>query len=272
VAEVLVADDLQGDPEGFVCTLLAAHPGLSAALVHRLSTHRSACARAMIATRGDITEKQRETVIASLPGPDEDEGLARLAGGPLYHLNAFDVAARGLAAGSAQAGLACLGSAQPFLRRAAARSAPLTAEVLAGLFDDADPDVACAAAFRHPDPPGAVVERLVLRNSGPRGPGRRLLRHPAFPAEAWVRLAASDEAWLRRAACQYPRLPADVVGRLARESEPTVRAAAAAHPNLPEQCVADLLADSGKLVPESMGESSALTVDWMLWLLDDAQL
>lgn len=236
VAEVLMAD-LHTDPEGFTCVLLAGHPGLSAVLVHRLSTHRSACTRAMIATRGDITEKQRSTVIASLPRPDEDADLAGLAGDPFYGLDALDVAARGLAAGSAHAGPACLGSAQPFLRRAAARSAPLTPEVLAALFDDADPDVACAAAFRHPDPPGEVLERLVLRNSGPRQSGRRLLRHPAFPAEAWARLAASDETWLRRAACRDPRLPADVVGRLARESEPAVRAAAAGHPNLPEQCI-----------------------------------
>lgn len=94
VAEVLMAD-LHTDPEGFTCVLLAGHPGLSAVLVHRLSTHRSACTRAMIATRGDITEKQRSTVIASLPRPDEDADLAGLAGDPFYGLDALDVAARG---------------------------------------------------------------------------------------------------------------------------------------------------------------------------------
>lgn len=247
---------------------LAAHPLLPSAAVGSLATDDSPMVRAMIATRGDITGELRAALIASLPADGEDEDLDYFPVEWLF--SPADAPDCGMAVGSVEAGLAGLAAGHRFLRQAAALSAPLPPEVLAGLFDDADAVVAAAAVHRHPSPPGDVLERAVRRRAPGRLSERVLLRHPALPSEAWRRFAADEKPWLRAQACRDPRLSAESVGRLARDPDARVRAAAAGHPNLPEDCVADLVADSEGYVPESMGQSPALPPAWMHRLLDEA--
>lgn len=262
---------LAADPDDFTRVCLAAHPLLPSALIGTLAADQSPSVRAAVATRDDITPAARSETIASLPGPeegyDEDSGFALEV---FFGIGRPEGGNRNLSSGSAETGRACLRSPYPPLRRVAARSAALPPESLAELFDDADHKVAAAAILRHPDPPGAALERLALHRHAWWWPGPRPLDHPAFPQDAWARFAVRDEPALRSAACRDPHLPPEIVARLARDTEPQVRAAAAKHPNLPEHCVAPLLADTGRWVAESMGESPALTVGWMRRLLDDA--
>lgn len=266
------AAEIADDPDWFVRILLAVHLRLPAAAIDRLSGDRSAGVRATIATRGDISSELRETLIAGLSGGRDEERLRTLSADFFFAAPEFDDGSRGAAVGSTEAGLACLRSANPFLRRAAALSAPLPRQALAELFDDPDSEVACAAVRRHPDPPAAVVERSAVRLSGGWWPGFQLLRHRSFPPDAWARLADHEEWFIRREACRYPHLPAEILARLARDTEPKIRAAAAQHPNLPMECIAALVVDEGRTVAESMGGSPALTVDWMRQLLIGAGL
>lgn len=221
----------------------------------------------MIAARGDIPAALRGELIADLP-PEDDELdhielgiLLDALRGPGRTWNGAPI--------SAQAARACLASGHRFLRHVVAAAAPLSLQELTALLDDTDARVALAAAWRHPNPPGEVFERLVTHSANA-GPGPGLLHHPAFPPDAWVRLAAREETSLRVKACRYARLPAEIVGRLARDPEPRVREAAAGHRNLPDHMIPALLADPVGKVAELMGASPALTVEWMCRLLDEA--
>ena len=255
------------DPEPFVRMTLAAHRRLPGSLVSLLAQDEATAVRAMLATRGDIPAALRDELIANLPLEDDDlhylelDTLLNALRSPGRKWNGAPI--------SAEAARACLASGQRFLRHVVAVAAPLSLEELAALFDDTDAQVASAAAWRHPNPPGEVLERLATHptNAWPAG---GLHHHPAFPPDAWARLAAHEQTWLRVEACKYAQLPAEIVGPLARDPEPQVREAAAGHPNLPTYLIPALLADPAGKVAERMGASPALTVDWLYRLLDES--
>lgn len=269
---------LAADPDSSVRMLVAGRPDLPPELLAALAADPNGWVQAAVAVRGDIDEPLRDTLVRQVCGEngDADEENAPAVGpdgSPLIFTAWIDdaqgdSATAWMAHVPPQRALAYVHSRHAFLRRAAAARAPLPPDVLAALWDGADPEAALLAAARHPDPPGAVLERLFAQH-GPAAGFYNLAAHPNFPPDAAARLARSTEPWHQAfAAARAPSLPAATVARLSADPDPWVRALAARRRDLPPDRVPALLADPEYPVPEAMGGSPALPREWMERLVE----
>ncbi|WP_207400260.1 hypothetical protein, partial [Actinomadura fibrosa] len=135
----------------------------------------------------------------------------------------------------------CATSAHVGLRRLAAHSPHLPADLVTLLAADGDFTVRALLAEHHPGAPGELLLAVTLES---RHPARfERLGHPNFPHAGLARLAGSPDPVARMLAIRDPAASAEVVERLSRDGEPRVRAAAAGDARLPVARLLELLDD-----------------------------
>ncbi|TDC88734.1 LRV domain-containing protein [Actinomadura sp. 7K507] len=140
-------------------------------------------------------------------------------------------------------------SAHVGLRRFAAYSPHLPADLVARLAADGDFAVRMLLSERHPDPPGELLLSVALES-------RLLTRldrtgHPNFPRAGLARLAGDADPVARALALRDPVLGTGAVDRLSRDADPAVRAAAARDARLPPARLLELLDD-----PDAAGSAA----------------
>jgi hypothetical protein len=135
---------------------------------------------------------------------------------------------------------ACAWSGHPILRRVAAISPYLPAELVSRLADDPDPHVRHLLAYNHPlAPPHLLLEAFI---AGSRQ--RPFLRtHPRLPRTGLAGLLDHHDPEVRALAAADPTLPQPPIPQLA-DTDARVQAAAAANPLLPTDVLAELLSDT----------------------------
>lgn len=140
-------------------------------------------------------------------------------------------------------------SAHVGLRRFAAYSPHLPADLVARLAADDDFVVRLLLSEHHPDPPGELLLAVALESPFITRLDR--VGHPNFPCAGLARLACDDDPVARRLALRDPGLGAGAVERLSRDPDPGVRAAAARDARLPVPRLLELLDD-----PEAAGSAA----------------
>ncbi|MFD0352049.1 hypothetical protein ACFQ0M_49675 [Kitasatospora aburaviensis] len=154
---------------------------------------------------------------------------------------------------------ACAVSEEPELRRVAASSPLLPADLVETLAQDEDEEVRIRLACHHPlAPPRLLLDVFVT------WPCHRphLLTLPAFPRTGWTHLIGHPDPEVRALAAADPTLPEPLVD----DPDESVRRAAAANPSLTPQALEPLLADPR--TAEGAAANPSLPVPRMNALLD----
>ncbi|MFZ3493989.1 AAA family ATPase [Streptomyces sp. 5.8] len=153
------------------------------------------------------------------------------------------------------------------LRRTAACSERLPAELVRGMLDDEDPTIRMIALERTPDVDLATAEDIERRHGG-----SKFLDRPAdyfiFPPEALRRFAADPDARMRVLALRDPDLPAALLERLAADGDHTVRRAVAEDSRTAPGTLLRLLGDDSESVAMSAAASPDLPLEAMRAVLD----
>lgn len=204
---------------------VAANPCLPADLVTRLAADPDEDVRLAVSLRPELTEAERAAIDYRV-GPKD-----RLRP-PRWFRERLD-----------DSGLLrrCATSGHVGLRRFAAHSPHLPADLLALLARDDDFAVRALLAEHHPDAPGDLLLAVTLESAHAARFER--LRHPNFPHAGLARLAGSPDPVARMLTIRDPGASAAVIERLSRDDEPRVRAAAAGDARLPVARVLELLDD-----------------------------
>ncbi|MGR4882439.1 hypothetical protein ACIPUC_23975 [Streptomyces sp. LARHCF249] len=157
------------------------------------------------------------------------------------------------------------------MRRAAARSGALPDEQRRRMYEDEDATVRFFAFAGSPDPDPVVAEGLERRHVQGKFPGRPADR-VRFPAETLRRFGADPSPRLRVLALRDPELPAELAERLAADEDAAVRreVAGSGHPRLPLPALLRLLGDAGRLVAAAAASSPMLPQAVMRQIVDRA--
>jgi hypothetical protein len=264
-----LAAELAADPERGVRHAVARNPSLPAPARERMVTLPDPDIRVGLVLNPATPEPLRARLDAEMAARtrsfDDADIDALLAVQALWHdpvswLREMPLAAR----------LAYLNSPCTFLRRALASHPDLPPDAVSRLRQDQNVHVRWAAARRR-DAPADYLE-AVLRDDGDE-PGReRLVEHPNFPGDAFLRFAGSAQLRLRAIACESPVLPTDLVQRLSRDPEPQVRRAAASHAKLPAEDAVRLLGEDDLDVVRAAAAAPALPIPVMVELVERAGL
>ncbi|MEU8207881.1 hypothetical protein AB0B85_01635 [Micromonospora sp. NPDC049044] len=224
----------------------------------RLATDPAVEVRTAVSTHPGLTEQQRAGIdidVTTVPGDG--------------HFGSVDVRCRWVpypndAAPDITDALRWARSANPLLRRRAARHAGLPADIVTVLADDSDLGVRVLLAQHHPAAPPALLLRCYLEYHCC---GRdRLSELPQFPTEGLARFADNPDPAIRRLVALDPHADPDLVDRLSTDADATVREAMASSPRLPAPRVTALLDDPE--LAEAAAANPALTVDHIQQILD----
>lgn len=151
------------------------------------------------------------------------------------------------------------GSVNPLLRRRAARTPELPADLVTGLADDPDLGVRVLLAQHHPGAPPELLLRCFLEYHGC---GReRLSALPQFPTDGLAAFADHADPVVRRLVALDPHADPALVERLCADPDAAVRQAMAACPRLPVTRITALLDDPD--LAEHAAVNPALPVDRM---------
>ncbi|BEL06797.1 hypothetical protein Q0Z83_049880 [Actinoplanes sichuanensis] len=224
-----------GDLEAVRC--MARNRTLPADMVQKLSGHTDIEVRAEIARRGDLTAGQIERL-----GADPAEQVRTAVATHAYLTEKErDILARAADLDPGEAARWAR-SENPRLRRWAARSRQLPADLVTVLAEDPDAEVRENVALHQVDAPAGLLLATYLADSGQSA----LLSRPRFPAAGLARFADDPDPHLRLLATLDPEVDPTVVDRLTAD---------------PHRCVAQWAACS-----------RYLPVDRLLALLDDPDL
>ncbi|MCX5295205.1 hypothetical protein OG898_01685 [Streptomyces sp. NBC_00193] len=266
------------DTEAQVRIALAGRPDLSAESLAALATDTDAGVRAALARRPELPED----LLRRLLTDTEPEVRARACGHgappDLHAVLLADPATRkevvrsleldpDTASALAADPVPYAASPHTGLRRAAARSERLPAELLRGMLEDEDPTVRMIALERTPDVDPATAEDIERRH------GRsKFLDRPAdyfpFAPETLRRFAADPAPRMRLLALRDPDVPAALLERLAADEDHTVRRAVAEDSRTATGTLLRLLGDGSESVAMSAAASPGLPVEAMRAVLD----
>lgn len=268
---------LAADPDEDVRRRLAQHPELAPEVRDLLGRDTNPAVRGAVFERADTPPELRaeihEGLLAGYLRADEDPSSGFEDGGEDDLLCYITLTASELRAYPwvAAGPVPYADSPHLGLRRAAARSKDLPAEVRGRLLGDEDATVRLLALARIPDPDLAVAEDLERRHV--QGKSRdRPADFVRFPPETLRRFGSDPSPRLRPLALRDPGLPAEVAERLAADEDAMVRrtVAGSGHPRLPAGALLRLLADTEWLVAEAAASSPMLPQAVMRAVLDRA--
>ncbi|WP_207945589.1 hypothetical protein [Actinomadura sp. 7K534] len=227
------ARELCRDPRPETRAAAAANPHLPPDLVGVLAADPEPAVRLAVSLRPELTEEQRAAIDYHV-GPDD-----RLRPPEWFWARLDDIGLLRRCATSAHVGL----------RRFAAHSPHLPADLVARLAADDDFAVRLLLSEHHPDPPGELLLAMALES--PFFTSLDRVGHPNFPCAGLARLAGSADATARALALRDPALTAGLVERLSRDPDAAVRAAAARDERLPVPRLLELLDD-----PDAAGSAA----------------
>ncbi|TDE32867.1 LRV domain-containing protein [Actinomadura sp. 6K520] len=219
------ARELCRDPSPATRAAAAANPHLPADLVEVLAADPAHEVRLAVSLRPELTEDRRAAIDYHV-GPHD-----RLHPPEWLWARLDDLGLMRRCAASAHVGL----------RRFAAYSPHLPADVVARLAADDDFVVRLLLSEHHPDPPGDLLLAVALESPFITRLDR--VGHPSFPSAGLARLAGSADPVARVLALRDPALGPGAVERLSRDPDPAVRAAAARDGRLPAARLLELLDD-----------------------------
>lgn len=139
------------------------------------------------------------------------------------------------------------------------------------LDDDPALKVRRMAACR-PDAPPDVLERLVRAHGDELRVGPPLVEHPNFPRHTLRTFVDEPNAHVRYLALQDPELPVPALQRLAAAEEALLRRGVAGHPNITEALLERLLSDPDPEVVHDAAANPVLRAVRMRRILADAGL
>ncbi|MEU8801971.1 hypothetical protein [Spirillospora sp. NPDC048819] len=212
---------------------VAANPHLPPGLVEILAADPEHEVRLAVSLRPELTEEQRAAIDYHV-GPHD-----RLHPPEWFWTRLDDLGLMRRYATSAHVGL----------RRFAAYSPHLPADLVALLADDDDFVVRMLLSEFHPDPPGDLLLAVALES--PYITRLDRVGHPNFPCAGLAWFAGAGDPVARTLALRDPGLGTRDVERLSRDGDPGVRAAAARDARLPVARLLELLDD-----PEAAGSAA----------------
>ncbi|MFJ8025384.1 Mucin-2 [Streptomyces sp. NPDC096311] len=202
--------------EGVHLVELAGNPSLPADLVDRLAIDPDEGVRLAVSLRPELTEARRAAIdftVAPHARDDVDWVAAGISDQDVLHRAAT--------------------SAHPLLRRAAARSPHLPADLLRLLAEDTDILVRTHLAIYHPDTPEEVLMSVYARLGGTFS-AWMATGHPRFPREGLAaRYADHPDGIYRQLVVRDPAADPDLIERLSHDPDVWTRQAAARDPRLP---------------------------------------
>ncbi|HEY8480150.1 MAG TPA: hypothetical protein VIL71_10005 [Spirillospora sp.] len=225
--------ELCRDPRPAIRAAAAANPCLPPDLVDVLAGDPEHEVRLAVSLRPELSEEQRAAIDYHV-GPQD-----RLHPPEWLWTRLDDLGLMRRFATSAHAGL----------RRFAAHSPHLPADLVRLLARDEDFVVRLLLSEHHPDPPGDLLLAMALESPFVTRVDRAC--HPNLPREGLARLAGSPDPAARVLALRDPALGPGEVERLSRDADPAVRAAAARDPRLPPARLLELLDD-----PDAAGSAA----------------
>ena len=205
-----------------VRAVTASRADLSQAQIARLSLDPAAEVRRSLAFNSAITEAQR-ALIDYDPGQGQVCGYSPLP--PFWRIRE-NTPAEAV-------------SANPDLRRHAARNPDLPAELAAKLSQDKDYAVRILISLHHASVPAEGRLRSYLEYHG--ADREYLLNWPCFPTTGLARFATDPDPQVRLLACRDPQADPDLIWSLTHDDNATVRRHAAKCPRLPPDKIERLL-------------------------------
>jgi hypothetical protein len=223
----------------------------------RLATDPAVEVRTAVSTHPGLTEQQRAAITIDVTTAEGDGQFA--TSDELYR----DIPYRHGAAPDLTDALRWAHSANPLLRRRAARNPALPIEAVTLLADDPDLGVRVLLAGHHPAASPALLLRGYLEYTGY---GRtRLAQLPQFPTEGLARFADHPDPAVRGLVALDPLADPVLVDRLTADLDATVRQATASCARLPVPRIVALLADPE--LDEAAAANPALPLDRMWQIL-----
>ncbi|WP_407836769.1 hypothetical protein ACE1OC_10285 [Streptomyces sp. DSM 116496] len=263
------ASALAADPDEEVRAKLAAHPALPPRVRDALARDTSPDVRGKVFARADTPPELRDEIHAWLTAgarrseedwenAEEDDVFCEIT---LVFLE------MGSYPWVAADPVPYVASPYTGLRRAAACSERLPAELLRGMLEDEDPTVRMIALERTPDVDPATAEDIERRHER-----SKFLDRPAdyfpFAPETLRRFAADPDPRMRLLALRDPDVPAALLERLAADEDHTVRRAVAEDSRTATGTLLRLLGDGSESVAMSAAASPGLPVEAMRAVLD----
>lgn len=229
-----LADRLCADPDEDIRRGLAANSGLPAGPVAVLASDPSPAVRLAVSLRPELTEAQRASIDWHV-GPEDRIRPPAWVGRSLTD----PVLMR-----------ACAESAHPGMRRFAAYSPHLPADLVRRLAADDDFVVRMLLCENHPAAPGDLLLETLLASSFITRFDQ--VSRPQFPRAGLARYAGSDDPGARLLVARDPEAPAVLIERLSHDPSAGVRRAMARDARLPVGRLLELLDE-----PETLGAAAS---------------